>query len=162
MFTDATRVVINNKEVQSITTSNGGVIYNAYEPYHCFCDVGYQIELTITDLTTGQTIPVTPGEHDYCLLEIGHTYKFKATDTDRFSEWFIEETITYQSEGYYKLLVLKNEINLTFIEGPFNGITVNTDKSIIQIGETSNITVQVKENSFPANQKTVNIYKMED
>ena len=41
-------------------------------------------------------------------------------------------------------------------------ITVTTDKSIIQTGETSNITVQVKENGFPANQKTVNIYKMED
>ena len=112
MFTDATRVVINNKEVQSITTSNGGVIYTAHEPYHCFYYVEHPFELTITDLTTGQILPVTTGEHTFCLLEIGHTYKFKATDM--YTEWFIEETITYQGEGYYELIILKRDIDLIY------------------------------------------------
>ena len=55
----------------------------------------------------------------------------------------------------------KNEVD-ELIRNMGNQMIVTSDKSIIQTGETSNITVQVKEHGFPANQKTVNIYKMED
>ena len=151
MFTDATRVVINNKEVQSIT-SNGGVIYTAYEPYLCQIILSpVELErLTITDKGTQTDVLI----EDYkCYLKIGHTYQFKSNGTP-----ILEENIVYQGEGNYVLTVDMKLYKLTFYEGPFNGITVNTDKNIIQTGETSNITVQVKEHGFPAINKTVNIY----
>ena len=112
MFTNATRVVINNKEVQSITTSNGGVIYNAYEPYLCRI-ILHPVELemlTITDKGTQTDVVI---EDDRCYLEIGHTYQFKRDGTP-----ILEENIVYQGEGYYILTsVDKKLFKLTFYEG---------------------------------------------
>ena len=112
MFTDATRVVINNKEVQSITTSNGGVIYNAYEPYLCQIILSpVELErLTITDKGTQTDVLI----EDYkCYLKIGHTYQFKRDGTP-----ILEENIVYQGEGYYILtsVVDKKLFKLTFYE----------------------------------------------
>lgn len=113
MFTDATRVVINNKEVQSITTSNGGVIYTAYEPY--LCQIILPIPdlelLTITDIVTQTDVII---EDDKCYLEIGHTYHFKRNGTT-----ILEANIPYQGEGYYTLTsVDKKLFKLTFYEEP--------------------------------------------
>ena len=58
---------------------------------------------------------------------------------------------------YYK----KTEVN-QLIKDLNNKMNVTSDKTIIQTGETSTITVQVKENGFPAINKTVNIYEMEE
>ena len=55
----------------------------------------------------------------------------------------------------------KTEVN-QLIKDLNNKMNVNSDKNIIQSEETSNITVQVKEKGFPAINKTVNIYKMEE
>ena len=55
----------------------------------------------------------------------------------------------------------KTEVN-QLIKDLNNKMNVNSDKTIIQTEETSNITVQVKEDGFPAINKTVNIYEMED
>ena len=55
----------------------------------------------------------------------------------------------------------KTEVN-QLIKDLNNKMNVNSDKTIIQTGETSNITVQVKEHGFPAPNKTVNIYEKEE
>ena len=55
----------------------------------------------------------------------------------------------------------KNEVD-ELIRNMGNQMIVTSDKSIIQTGETSNITIQVKEHGFPANNKTVNIYEKEE
>ena len=55
----------------------------------------------------------------------------------------------------------KTEVN-NLIYDLNNKMNVNSDKTIIQTGETSNITIQVKENGFPAPNKTVNIYEKEE
>ena len=113
MFTDATRVVINNKEVQSITTSNGGVIYTAYEPYLCQIILPIiELEmLTITDKGTQTEVVI---EDDNCYLKIGHTYQFKRDGTP-----ILEENIVYQGRGYYTLTsVDKKLFKLTFYEEP--------------------------------------------
>lgn len=51
----------------------------------------------------------------------------------------------------------KEEVD-ELIQNLGNQMIVTIDKNIIQTEETSNITVQVKENGFPAINKTVNIY----
>ena len=55
----------------------------------------------------------------------------------------------------------KTEVN-QLIYDLNNKMNVNSDKTIIQTGETSNITIQVKEHGFPAPNKTVNIYEKEE
>ena len=113
MFTDATRVVINNKEVQSITTSNGGVIYNAYEPYTCLIQTDGYRQLTITNLTTGNPVTIT---NNQCQLNVGNNYQFQSIDPKGDVDTF-EELVTYQGEGYYLLIITKDGRSLTFYEG---------------------------------------------
>lgn len=115
MFTDATRVVINNKEVQSITTSNGGVIYNAYEPYTCLIQTDGHRQLTITNLTTGNPVTIT---NNQCQLNVGNNYQFQAIHPKGEVDTF-EELVTYQGEGYYRLIsVDKKLFELTFYGKP--------------------------------------------
>ena len=76
--------------------------------------------------------------------DTGH--KHTESDITDLQDYALEDDVYTKTEVDNLIYNLNNKMN------------VNSDKTIIQTGETSNITVQVKENGFPAINKTVNIY----
>ena len=104
----------------------------------------------ITDFTHTHTESDITDLKDYALVSDVPT---KTSDLTNDVPFLTE----HQSlNNYYT----KTEVN-QLIYDLNNKMNVNSDKTIIQTGETSNITIQVKEHGFPAPNKTVNIYKEE-
>lgn len=89
------------------------------------------------------------------------THTHTKSDITNFNHTHTESDITdlkdyaLNSEVYSKTEVDQLIYDLN------NQMNVTSNKNIIQTEETSNITVQVKENGFPAINKTVNIYMEE-
>ena len=73
-------------------------------------------------------------------------HKHTESDITDLQDYALEDDVYSKNEVDQLIYDLNNKMN------------VNSDKTIIQTEETSNITVQVKENGFPAINKTVNIY----
>ena len=73
-------------------------------------------------------------------------HKHTESDITDLQDYALEDDVYSKNEVDQLIYDLNNKMN------------VNSDKTIIQSEETSNITVQVKENGFPAINKTVNIY----
>lgn len=93
----------------------------------------------------------TESEIDTKLNEKSNTgHKHTESDITDLQDYALEDDVYSKTEVDNLIYDLNNKMN------------VNSDKTIIQTEETSNITVQVKENGFPAINKTVNIYEMED
>ena len=106
MFTSATDVTINGKNVKSIVTANGGVLY--MKAYLCRIDFPPST-LQIIDEETLTEVTIIRGK---CYLEIGHSYRF-ADGKIKFSE-----TIEYQGEGSFVLTYVNNILRLEFYEKP--------------------------------------------
>ena len=93
----------------------------------------------------------TESEVDTKLNEKSNTgHKHTESDITDLQDYALENDVYSKTEVNQLIYDLNNKMNVT------------SDMNIIQTGETSNITVQVKENGFPAINKTVNIYEMED
>lgn len=93
----------------------------------------------------------TENEIDTKLDEKSNTgHKHTESDITDLQDYALEDDVYTKTEVDNLIYDLNNKMN------------VNSDKNIIQSEETSNITVQVKEKGFPAINKTVNIYKMEE
>lgn len=89
----------------------------------------------------------TESEIDTKLNEKSNTgHKHTESDITDLQDYALEDDVYSKNEVDQLIYDLNNKMN------------VNSDKTIIQTEETSNITVQVKENGFPAINKTVNIY----
>lgn len=89
----------------------------------------------------------TESEVDTKLNEKSNTgHKHTESDITDLQDYALEDDVYSKTEVDQLIYDLNNKMN------------VNIDKNIIQSEETSNITVQVKENGFPAINKTVNIY----
>ena len=89
----------------------------------------------------------TENEIDTKLDEKSNTgHKHTESDITDLQDYALEDDVYSKNEVDQLIYDLNNKMN------------VNSDKTIIQTEETSNITVQVKENGFPAINKTVNIY----
>lgn len=89
----------------------------------------------------------TESEIDTKLNEKSNTgHKHTESDITDLQDYALEDDVYSKTEVNNLIYDLNNKMN------------VNSDKTIIQTEETSNITVQVKENGFPAINKTVNIY----
>ena len=106
MFTSATDVTINGKNVKSIVTANGGVLY--MKAYLCRIDFPY-LDLQIIDEETLTEVTITRGK---CYLEIGHSYSFADGKAK------LLETIEYQGEGSFVLKHVNNILRLEFCEKP--------------------------------------------
>ena len=100
--------------------------------------VNEQLELKADTLHTHSKSDITDFTHT-------HT----ESDITDLKDYALESDVYSKSEVDQLIYDLNNKMN------------VNSDKTIIQTGETSNITIQVKEHGFPAPNKTVNIYKEE-
>lgn len=93
------------------------------------------------------------------ITDFNHTHT--KSDITNFNHTHTESEITdlkdyaLNSEVYSKTEVDQLIYDLN------NQMNVTSNKNIVQTEETSNITVQVKENGFPAINKTVNIYMEE-
>ncbi|WP_296887213.1 hypothetical protein [uncultured Methanobrevibacter sp.] len=93
------------------------------------------------------------------ITDFNHTHT--KSDITNFNHTHTESEITDLKD--YALnsdVYSKNEVD-QLIYDLNNNMNVTSDKNIVQTEETSNITVQVKENGFPAINKTVNIYMEE-
>ena len=105
----------------------------------------------ITDFThTHSKSDITDFNHTHTKSDItnfNHTHT--ESDITDLKDYALESDVYSKSEVDQLIYDLNNKMN------------VNSDKTIIQTGETSNITIQVKEHGFPAPNKTVNIYKEE-